>query len=105
MESSADSGLRNPITGIPDCCACATSGHAATPPSPAMKSRRRILESSPYVPEPIAGEVVRELWLALLPGSLHCISPEVAHRVVATIWFMSAAGGSRHGGHSEVGRL
>src|SRR5215467_8693877 len=33
--------LRNPITGIADCCARAASGHAATPlPTNAMKSRR-----------------------------------------------------------------
>jgi hypothetical protein len=31
------------------------------------------------MPEPTAAEVVRELWFALLPGSLHCISPEMAH--------------------------
>jgi hypothetical protein len=34
----------------------------------------------------IAVVVVRELWFALLPGSLHCISPEVAHHVDRTIW-------------------
>ena len=33
--------LRNPTTGIADCCARAASGHAAVaPPSSAMKSRR-----------------------------------------------------------------
>jgi hypothetical protein len=32
--------LRNPITGIEDCCAPAASGHAAVPPSRVMKSRR-----------------------------------------------------------------
>ena len=38
-----DRVLRNPITGIARCCACAASGHAAdNPVIPAMKSRRRI---------------------------------------------------------------
>src|SRR5262249_21812295 len=32
--------LRNPITGIVDCCARPTSGHAAAPPTSVMKSRR-----------------------------------------------------------------
>src|SRR5262245_25343930 len=32
--------LRNPITGIDDCCARATSGHAAAPPTSVMNSRR-----------------------------------------------------------------
>jgi hypothetical protein len=30
----------------PDCCARATNGHAAAPPSPAMNSRRRISYAS-----------------------------------------------------------
>jgi hypothetical protein len=29
------------------------------------------------MPEPTAAEVVRKLRFALMPGSLHCISPEV----------------------------
>ena len=40
--ASADWELRNPITGTAGCCARATTGHAAAPPSPAMNSRRRI---------------------------------------------------------------
>src|SRR5438067_7312647 len=37
----ADRVLRNPITGIAGCCACATSGHAiAAPPIDLMNSRR-----------------------------------------------------------------
>jgi hypothetical protein len=42
--TSADKpGLINPITGIPDCCAIAASGHALTEPRiPLMSSRRRI---------------------------------------------------------------
>jgi hypothetical protein len=67
-------------TGIVGCWACATTGHAAALPSPTMNSRRRILESSLCMPEPTAAEVVRKLWFALLPGSLRCISPEVAHK-------------------------
>jgi putative ABC transport system substrate-binding protein len=34
--------LRNPITGIAACCARATTGQAAAPPSPAMNSLRLI---------------------------------------------------------------
>jgi hypothetical protein len=34
--------LRKPITGIPACCARATSGHAAAPPSSVMNCRRFI---------------------------------------------------------------
>jgi len=37
---SGDVGVRNPITGIADCCARAASGHAAAPPSSVMNSRR-----------------------------------------------------------------
>ena len=41
--SSADAPLRNPITGIAGCCACATIGHvAAAPPRSVMNSRRLI---------------------------------------------------------------
>ena len=43
--SSADTELRNPITGLAGCCARATTDHAAALPSPAMNSRRRILIS------------------------------------------------------------
>ena len=38
---SGDALLRNPITGIAGCCACAASGQAAAaPPSSVMNSRR-----------------------------------------------------------------
>ena len=37
---SSDTAPRNPITGIPGCCARAASGQAAAPPSAAMNSRR-----------------------------------------------------------------
>src|SRR5262249_38281098 len=37
---SGDAPLRNPITGIADCCARAASGHAVAPPSSTMNSRR-----------------------------------------------------------------
>ena len=41
LVTGADRLLRNPITGIPGCCARAASGHAtAAPPSSAMNSRR-----------------------------------------------------------------
>jgi hypothetical protein len=36
----------------PSCCAHAASGHAAALPSPAMNSRRRILDTSPWISEP-----------------------------------------------------
>jgi hypothetical protein len=40
---SGDALLRNPITGIADCCARTVSGHAtAAPPRTVMNSRRRI---------------------------------------------------------------
>src|SRR3954468_18531892 len=39
-ESSADRVLRNPITGLADCCARAASGHAAAAPTILMNSRR-----------------------------------------------------------------
>src|SRR5262249_24176940 len=41
-DSSALDGLRNPITGIADCCASAVIGHAAAPLSNVMNSRRLI---------------------------------------------------------------
>src|SRR5215472_4161987 len=37
---SANPPLRNPITGIADCCAPTASGHAAAPPSSDMNARR-----------------------------------------------------------------
>ena len=40
--SSSAAWVRNPITGIADCCARAASGHAAPPPRRLMNSRRRI---------------------------------------------------------------
>jgi len=36
------------------------------------------------MPEPTAAEVARKLWFPLLPGSLHCISPQVFALSVAT---------------------
>jgi hypothetical protein len=33
---------KEPITGMADCCARATIGHVAAPPSAAMNARRRI---------------------------------------------------------------
>jgi hypothetical protein len=39
--------LRNPITGSADCCASATTGHAAAPPSAAMNARRSRKDSTP----------------------------------------------------------
>src|SRR5262249_53231146 len=53
---ATDAGMRNSITGISGCCACAASGHAAAPPSSAAKSFRRAM------------------WLAMLPlrvGVIH----------------------------------
>ena len=49
MSAYSDLGLgphksRKPITGTVDCCARATTGHAAALPIPAMNSRRRILD-------------------------------------------------------------
>jgi hypothetical protein len=35
-----DALLRNPITGMPRCCARAASGHAAAPPSVVKNFRR-----------------------------------------------------------------
>jgi hypothetical protein len=47
LEPLAGAPLCNsPITGIACCCARAASGHAAALPSPAMNSRRRILDPS-----------------------------------------------------------
>jgi hypothetical protein len=40
--SQADAPLRNPMTGIADCCARAASGHVAAPPRSVMNSRRII---------------------------------------------------------------
>ena len=51
---------RKPITGIAGCCARAASGHAATPPSPAMKSRRRIRDPRAISGEPILVKAARE---------------------------------------------
>src|SRR5262245_31846334 len=38
-----DSLLRNPITGIAACCACAADGHTAAPATSVMNSRRLIV--------------------------------------------------------------
>ena len=65
------------MVGSPRSCARATTGHAAALPNPTMNSRRRILESSPCMPEPTAAEVVRELWFTRGPRSLHRISPNL----------------------------
>src|SRR5262245_34846772 len=43
VRSAGDKALRNPITGIAACCACAASGHAAAPPTSVMNSRRLIV--------------------------------------------------------------
>src|SRR5262249_19840855 len=40
--SAADAPLRNPTTGIADCCARAASGHTAAPPSNVINARRFI---------------------------------------------------------------
>jgi hypothetical protein len=40
---------RNPITGIPVCCARAASGHAIAPPRSVMNLRRLIGSLSPRV--------------------------------------------------------
>jgi hypothetical protein len=72
--------LRNPITGIAGCCARAASGHAAALPSPAINSRRRILKSFPWIKEAYRGKGCKGTGFALQPGSLHCVSPQVAHR-------------------------
>jgi hypothetical protein len=40
--AQANPGEENPTTGIDVCCARAASGHAAAPPTAAMKSRRLI---------------------------------------------------------------
>jgi hypothetical protein len=39
-DSIGDLPLKNPISGLPDCCAYATKGHAAEVHKPAMNSRR-----------------------------------------------------------------
>jgi hypothetical protein len=54
MSAYSDLGLGphksiKPITGTVDCCARATTGHAAALPSPAMNSLRRILDPSPWI--------------------------------------------------------
>ena len=47
VNSLAEAPLRNPITGIFDCCAPAASGHAsAAPPSSVMNVRRFIISAS-----------------------------------------------------------
>jgi hypothetical protein len=40
--------LRNPMTGIGGCCACAARGHVAAPPSKPTNSRRRIAPLRPW---------------------------------------------------------
>src|SRR4249920_3145095 len=44
--SFADRALRNPIRGLSDCCARATTGNATAPPRAAMNSRRLISHPS-----------------------------------------------------------
>ena len=41
-QEAGDALLRNPTTGIADCCARAVIGHAANPPRYVMNSRRLI---------------------------------------------------------------
>src|SRR6516165_9478483 len=60
--SSADRGLRNPMTGTAACCARATTGDAAALPSPAMNSLRSISDLLRLDRQPIA---VRAACLAL----------------------------------------
>jgi hypothetical protein len=72
---SADLAVRSPMTGMADGCARSANGDTIVPASPAMNSRRLILETSPCIPKPSAAEIVRELWFALQSGSLHCVSP------------------------------
>src|SRR6516165_10672780 len=52
--SSADRGLRNPMTGTAACCARATTGDAAALPSPAMNSLRSISDLLRLDRQPIA---------------------------------------------------
>jgi hypothetical protein len=58
------------IGTFPAFCAPATSGHATTPPSPAMNSRRRISALQRFVGKPIAAGVPRER-VALGFAALH----------------------------------
>jgi hypothetical protein len=52
--------MRSPTTGSADCCARATTGHAAPLPRPTMNSRRRIRDLLPRYREPIPAEVAWE---------------------------------------------
>src|SRR5437899_1873650 len=53
---SSDPMLRNPTTGIADCCARATNGHAAAvPPNSAMKLRR-LMQNYPLWTNPTKGQ-------------------------------------------------
>jgi hypothetical protein len=53
--TGADKLLRNPITGIVGCCACAVKDHAAAaPPSRVMNSRRLIANTDLLSFEPLA---------------------------------------------------
>jgi hypothetical protein len=55
---SGDWLLRNPITGIADCCARAASGHDIADAIPVMKSRRFI--GSPE-PAPALADYTKEM--------------------------------------------
>jgi hypothetical protein len=61
--------LRKPTTGIAFCYARAASGHAAAPPSSAMKSRRFISDLPTGADDQRRGEILH-LWLKIRAESL-----------------------------------
>ena len=65
------------------CCARATTGHAAALPSPAMKSRRHILDPSALIGEPIA---VRVVWEPAVSIMVATASPEPQGPTGAFFW-------------------
>src|SRR5262249_24025510 len=66
-EATADPGSRNPITGIAGCCACAASGHPATPLLRSAMNSRRLIGLSP-------GQGSQTKYIRSYSGSGPCIA-------------------------------
>src|SRR5262245_52234873 len=72
--------LRNPITGIEDCCACAAGGNAAAAPPSSVMNARRLLSNielpAPWVPQAL-GPRSRQVLAACLNHSESCERSQV----------------------------
>jgi hypothetical protein len=75
-------GWRIPITGTAACCACATTGHAAALPSPAMNVRRFVCRERSMV----RGDGDVSVRLSALYGTVSALEWRCPRREARTDW-------------------